>query len=207
MDFVKLLVGLLTVLCMTASVLGEDVCKPCPIDNYCSNESMHTCPENQVSPMGSGFLLNCTNEVSVDSSSTPLFSTTPGPALSMSTVSFTTTMTMSLATFDSTKREQYVVALAQALSTPVANVAIGLVTENVSRRRLLVTTIEVETTATVPAEDAESVSAAVTAENINGALASTGMAIDSVTPPEVQAVVATTPTAIGALHEWVPLSC
>jgi hypothetical protein len=117
-------------------------------------------------------------------------------------------MAMSLTAFDSTKRNEYVAGVAQALSVPVDRVAIGSVTETVSRRRLLTTTIEVETVATVPIGDAESVASAVTSENINSALESAGMAVQEVTPPAVQQVVNTTPVTISdERHEWIPVGC
>jgi hypothetical protein len=123
---------------------------------------------------------------------------------------------MSLVEFDSTKREQYVAGVAQVLSVPVSSVSIGTVTENVSRRRrrLLATTIDVETIVTVPSEDTGSVAAAATTENLNGELESDGMTTDGVNEPDIQMVVATTPVVvtttpitIGDLHEWVPLGC
>lgn len=157
--------------------------------------------------MGSEFIGNCTNQ-SLDTT-THVFTTTPIPpeSPSMSTVAFTSTMAMSLAAFDSAKRDAYQTGVAQALSVPIGSVAIGLVTETVSRRRLLSTTIEVETIATVPTEDTESVTGSVTAENINGALADAGMSVDDITPPEVQGLVATTPVTIDGRHEWTPLGC
>jgi len=204
----------LNVIYMVVSINGEDVCELCPVNNYCTNRSIYACPENHVSLLGSEFLINCTSEPNWETS-TALFTTTTTPEPSgMSTISFTTSLVMSLVEFDSTKRDEYRTGIAQALSIPVSSVTIGDVTETVVRRRLLsigrrilTTSIEVETIATVPSEDADSVSAAVTNEDINGALASSGMAIESVTPPAVQEGVTTPPIAIGILHEWVPLAC
>lgn len=133
-----------------------------------------------------------------------LVSTTPVATQSMSTITFVITMAMSLAEFDSTKRGEYMAGVAQALAVPLGSVAIGLVTETVSRRRLLVTTIEVETVVTVPSEDTGSIEAKVTPENINGALASAGMTVDGVTQPVVAGLGDTLPIE---LHEWVLLDC
>jgi hypothetical protein len=227
MQLTRFFVVLLGILYTVSPVIGGDVCELCPVNNYCTNMSIYACPENQFSRLGSEYLTNCTSGTSTTtttttpdfttstptpvfttSTPTPVFTTTPEPETpSVSTVTFTATLLMSLAAFDSTKREAYVAGVAVALSLPTSSVTIGLVTENVARRRLLATTVDVETIVTVPSEDTGSVSTAVTPENLNSALEPAGMTTDGVSEPVVQAVVATTPVSIGETHEWVPVGC
>ena len=238
-NLVKTLVLVLGVLYIVAPIRGEGLCGLCPVNNYCTNDGIYACPGNQTSPIGSVNITDCTSGMgtstststhvfttpgfttepesqSSTSTSTPAFTPEPEPQ-SLSTVTFTATLLISLVEFDSTKREQYVAGVAQVLSVPVSSVSIGTVTENVSRRRrLLATTIDVETIVTVPSEDTGSVAAAATTENLNGELESNGMTTDGVNEPDIQMVVATTPVVItttttpitiGDLHEWVPLGC
>jgi hypothetical protein len=102
----------------------------------------------------------------------------------MSTVIFTTTLSMSLAEFD-TKRVEYVTGMAQALSVSVDSVTIGLVTDVASARRLLATTISVETLVTVPSGNLQNIAAAATSDNMNNSLRSLGIVVESTSPLQV----------------------
>jgi len=102
----------------------------------------------------------------------------------MSTVTFTTTLVVSLTEFNS-KRDEYVTGVAQALWVPLASVVIGQVSENPSARRLLSTIIVVVNTVTVPTDDAQTVSTAVTSNNLDNALSSRAIAMQTVSTTTV----------------------
>jgi hypothetical protein len=93
-------------------------------------------------------------------------------------------LSLSLTEFNS-KREDYVTGVAQALWVPLASVVVGQVSDSLSVRRLLSTTIVVVNTVTIPSEDAQFVSTAVNVKNLTDALASRAMAVVTVSAPTV----------------------
>jgi hypothetical protein len=97
-----------------------------------------------------------------------------------SVVSFTVTLSMSLSEFDEVTRAIYVEGVAETLSLAESMVRIGTVSENSAARRLLASTIAVETIATVPSDRAESSAAAATFEKLNNVFTSSGISVGSV---------------------------
>ena len=193
----------------------QGVCQLCPVDYYCLNTELNTCPPGTTSPLGSNSLGDCTTNQGA-----PATTTTPGPqTVELSTVTFTVTLQLTLAEFNSTVREAYIEGVATALSTQVSNVAIGAVTEVVARRRLLSTSIEVETVVTVPSTEAESLANATTAENLNAGLGPS-IEVGDVSAPVVETVMSTTtpppsppyvppaaPPPPPIPSEWVSIGC
>lgn len=95
---------------------------------------------------------------------------------------------MTLAAFDQANRAAYVTGLAQSFSLAPSAVSIASVTQLFSRRRRD-EFVAVETVAEVPKELAPAVVAAVTVENLSAALASSGMAVGSVSVPKTDSAL------------------
>jgi hypothetical protein len=95
----------------------------------------------------------------------------------ISVVSFMVTMAMTTTDFNLVVRDVYVTGVAQTLSTETSSVTIGSVTEKISHRRLLTTSIEVETIVMVSKDRASSVVEAATFENFSRAFMSSGISI------------------------------
>jgi hypothetical protein len=110
-----------------------------------------TCPANSESSTGSVLCYCSAGFTGIDGG--------PCEACSdcTSAVTFTVTLAMSIADFGSSEREAYVNGVAEAVSVASSTVAIASVTEHFTRRRLLASTLEVETTVTVSQDKAVSV--------------------------------------------------
>ncbi|KAJ1465686.1 kinase-like domain-containing protein [Baffinella frigidus] len=103
---------------------------------------------------------------------------------------------MSITEFSTSSRDAYVNGVAEALDVASSRVAIASVTEQFTRRRLpgrglLASNLLVGTTATVPKDKASFVATAATAENLNTALASSGISVGSVSARTVAALTTT----------------
>jgi hypothetical protein len=142
------------------------------------------------------------------------------PAGTTATVTFVATLQMTAAEFNSTQQILYKTGVAATLGVSIHAVVIGSVTEIVARRRLLATTIEVETIVTVPAEDAEAVSQAATSENLNTALEGGGIVVEEMSAPVVEGGSVSTPVestavestpvpsnSVPVIHEWTQVGC
>lgn len=150
---------------------SDGVCKMCPQNHYCTETTSTPCPTNSESPTGNTLLSNCRCKNGFS-----------GPAggectaiYSRKRVTYFVTLAMTAAEFDTTKRNAYIAATARSFSLPVESVSIGTVTE-IRGRRLLETSIEVETIIEVPWDVADQQAAAdaivlnATPENINAEL-------------------------------------
>ncbi|KAJ1476585.1 hypothetical protein T484DRAFT_3088278 [Baffinella frigidus] len=114
-----------------------------------------------------------------------------------SAVTFTGTLAITLSEFNTAKRAAYVAGVAQALSVASSSVAITSVTEQLSRRRLLAASVAVETQVTVSKAKAAGVAAAATSENLNRALASSGISFAAVSAPALAAAAPSGVNSIG----------
>jgi hypothetical protein len=109
-------------------------------------------------------------------------------------VVFKAKLLMSLTDFTPDIRNTYANGVAMALSVSVSTISIGSVVEIQGGRRLLATSIEVETIATIPSEIAESTASAVTTDNIHAQLASSSISVGSISEPALEVVIPETPT-------------
>lgn len=123
-----------------------------------------------------------------DTSTTDTYQTTT-PIPPIAKVTFKATLSMSSAAFTADKQRVYLQGVANALAVSISDMSIGEIIEIQVRRRLLATSIEVETIALVPEENAQSVSSSVTSENINAQLASAGMGVQAISPPVMEIVI------------------
>ena len=142
------------------------------------------CPYGYTTLYGQGPCVKCPNSGVLNASKILWTRGVNCKAIEMSNVTFTTSLSSSNTEFNS-KRNDYVTGVAQALWVPLASVIVGQVSEPLSTRRLLSTTIVVVNTVTVPSNDAQFVSNAVNSKNITDALASRGMAVLTVSTPTV----------------------
>ena len=169
--------------------LEQGICQICPTDHFCTASELNACPPGATSLVGSNSLGDCVNAQTT---------TTPTAQITESTVTFTASLQMTLAEFNSTVRDAYVNGVALALSIQVYDVAIGTVTEVVARRRLLTTSIEVETILTVPSSEAETMANLTTTDSLSVGLGP-GIPVGDVSAPiietvEEEAVMAVTST-------------
>ena len=168
-------IGLFSFCILTlVQVQAQGFCEICPADHYCLNTVVNACPVGTTSPVGSNSLEDCTNVATQTTDST---------------VTFIATLQMTLIEFNTTVREAYTTGVALAFSTQVSNVAIGTVTEFVTRRRLLSTYIEVETIVTVGGNEAESLANSTTTESLAAELGPMGILVSGVSTPVVEEVV------------------
>ena len=159
----------------------------CPVDHYCLNTVVNACPAGTTSVVGSNSFGDCTNvQGTPEPTST---TTTPTTQTTDSTVTFTATLQMTLVEFNTTVREAYTTGVALAFSTQVSNVVIGTVTEVVTRRRLLATSIDVETIVTVPSTQAETLANSTTIETLGNELETVGIPVGDVSAPVVETVL------------------
>ena len=88
----------------------------------------------------------------------------------------------------------YISGVATALSVAKTSVSIDSMVQQLTgrRRKLLLTSVVVETSVVVSAEQAEAVSGRITTDNLNSALSSAGIVVDEVTG--ISTVAATTVT-------------
>jgi hypothetical protein len=142
------------------------------------------CPYGYTTLYGQGPCVKCPNSGVLNVSKLLWTRGVNCESLKMSKVTFTTSLSLSLTEFNS-KREDYVTGVAQALWVPLASVVVGQVSDSLSVRRLLSTTIVVVNTVTIPSEDAQFVSTAVNVKNLTDALASRAMAVVTVSAPTV----------------------
>jgi len=98
-------------------------------------------------------------------------------------------MAMTTTEFDEVARDVYLTGVAQTLSVEKSSMTIGSVTEKTSRRRLLASTIEVETIATVPSDMAMATAAFATFEHLNRAFTSSSVSVGAVSSRRVVAQV------------------
>ena len=185
-----------------------DFCQDCASNFYCDGTSHFDCPTQDMGVQytygkqtyadcfcpygyttlyGQGPCVPCSNRTGLNISKLQWTSGVNCEELEMSKVTFTTTLNVPLAEFNS-KREEYVTGVAQALWVPLASVVIGQVSETTSVRRLLSTTITVVNTVTIPTDDAQVVSTAVTSNNLAVALTSRSMAVATVSTATVSPV-------------------
>jgi hypothetical protein len=111
-------------------------------------------------------------------------------------VTFTANLAMSIAEFSTSSREAYVDGVAEALNVASSSVAIASVAEQFTRRRLLASALAVATTATVTKDKALSVIEGATAENLNTALASSGISVGTVSARTIAAQTTTDDPAL-----------
>ncbi|KAJ1496168.1 hypothetical protein T484DRAFT_2526584 [Baffinella frigidus] len=87
---------------------------------------------------------------------------------------------MSRVEFTADKQGAYVAGVAEALSVAPSRVAIASITDRSTRRRLLASSVAVSTTVIVPKDKVAGVAVLATAENLNRALASSGISVGAV---------------------------
>ena len=178
-------IGLFSFCVLTlVQVQAQGFCELCPVDHYCLNTVVNACPAGTTSLVGSNSLGDCTGTPEPTTTTT-----TPTTQTTDSTVTFIATLQMTLIEFNTTVREAYTTGVALAFSTQVSNVAIGTVTEFVTRRRLLSTYIEVETIVTVGSNEADSLANATTTESLSTELGPMGILVSDVSTPVVEEVV------------------
>ena len=101
--------------------------------------------------------------------------------VNMSTLKFTSTLNMEVIDFNQSQRKVYVAGVARALGIEPKRVIITTVRDTTwSSRRLLASTVVVETTVRVPKEQAITVAESATPANINTQLASSGITVEAV---------------------------
>jgi hypothetical protein len=128
---------------------------------------------------------NTTNSTTNSAISLNSTNQTNAPVPMTTKVSFQASLSMSRALFTQELQGIYITGISIALSVPVSDLSIGKITEkNVElRRRAIDTSIDVETIAEVASESAKSVVSAVTSENINRQLASSGIEAREISVP------------------------
>jgi hypothetical protein len=175
--------------CVAGYTAASDgvACSPCEAGMFkrvVGTAACETCPVNSGSSSGSALCYCLTGFPGIDGG--------PCDACSdcTSAVTFTATLAMTLTEFSTAKRDAYMNGVAKALSVVPSSVAIALVTEQFTRRRLLASNLLVTTTVTVPQEKASSVAIAATSENLNAALASSDISVGAVSARTVAAVPA-----------------
>ena len=181
----------------TLSIRAEEngICKLCAANFYCTENSVTQCPDNSNSPAGSTLKSDCICKKGFPGPPGGECSEPIGVFSEKTVVSFKAAVAMSVAEFDSGKRASYISGVAQSLSVSIESVSIGSVTETISSRRLLATTIAIETIVTVSADEpdpqaaADAITAAATQDNLNAALSSSGIELTAMEPVVVSTVV------------------
>jgi hypothetical protein len=170
--------------------LGPAVWVTCPAGSYSTAVGASNSTTCTPCPAGSDSASSGRAEcLSLTTSTTSTSSTTPAP-LSTVVVSFVAAVQMSAADFDGVKAG-YIAGVAVALGRAEADVRIVSVVSAIGRRRASARAL-VKTGVTVPAEEAESVSRAVTPDNLNAALGSRGITVAEVTEVSTAAAASTT---------------
>jgi hypothetical protein len=95
------------------------------------------------------------------------------------------TLSMTITEFDTGTRALYLKGVAKTLSVQVSSIFIASVSERTASRRLLASTIAVETIATVPSDRATTAAASATFENLNRVFSSSGISVGSVSGKSV----------------------
>ncbi|KAJ1474415.1 hypothetical protein T484DRAFT_3264942 [Baffinella frigidus] len=169
-------------------------CYACDAGTYTATVgagSCAACPSHSTSAAGSDELTDCACDAG--------YTGPDGGACAAcsdcdTVVTFTATVAMSRAEFSADKQVAYVAGVAQALSVVPSRVAIASITDQSTRRQLLAASIAVSTIATVPKDKAAGVATAATAENLNRALASSGISVGAISSPKIPGPVADTST-------------
>ena len=132
-------------------------------------------------------------------SSTPIATDVITPTSSK--ITFVASLLVSSSTFTPDIQNKFKGGVAGILMVDISRISIASVKEVQAGRRLLATSIEVETVGVVPTENSQAASEGVTSENLNNELASSGISVGPVSQPVVEkespestAVETTSPT-------------
>ena len=158
-------------------------CRVCETGTFCDGADRYPCPVGMFSPFGSSDIDDCTCDADYTR------------AECSSTVSFTVSLAMTSAEFTTIKQGEYKESVATAIGIPETSVVIVSIVEIQALRRLLSSSIAVETSATVPGVNAQAVSNAASSGSITTQLASAGMTATGVSKPTIVDTSTPTPSA------------
>jgi hypothetical protein len=98
---------------------------------------------------------------------------------------------MSLLSFTPALQTIYLTGVSVALSVPISDLSIGLISEIYveSRRRAQITQIEVETIAEVPTDQTDTVLSSITSDNINKQITTSGVETEEISQPVLETIV------------------
>jgi hypothetical protein len=166
---------------------GASFCPPCAASTYSNSigrASCLRCSKGKYSTTTGNTDFSSCIDIPVPAVPEAVNGTDPIEA----TVTFNVTIQMTLAEFLAEMRAQYIDALERAVNITGAKVQIISVTEQElgGGRRLLATTLVVQTSVTIPAEEVADVMATTNSENVGRSLANTNITMDSVSASTVQ---------------------
>ncbi|KAJ1465464.1 hypothetical protein T484DRAFT_1757396 [Baffinella frigidus] len=182
---------------------------------YCSKNTTAHCPSNSESPQGSRSVRDCTCKVGWQrvSETGGCVRTTPPQQLQQTNtsttvyeISFSVVLAITAEEFDTVKRGVYVSTVANAFSVTPSDVVIESVVEKISNRRILTTTIIVETIVNTPVEIRGSVSETIAEVGLDRALTASGFTVSETTGFMTSNTTQTTPIPSDTPTERLPSS-
>ena len=149
--------------CNVGYMYEGGVCKVCSPGYWCDGEDETMCDKGMTSLSSTSELDHCTCHIGYTRDQCT------------AVLTFTVTLAMTKAEFDATMQTKYIEALTNALSIPTTSLYISSIDDTTSARRLLGSTINVETTIHVPGDMADRIAEDATSTFVISSLGSVGI--------------------------------